>query len=114
MRRSEKTYKLLDDSLDERGEAQSLVLLEIPDVLAKDGDGLRVGLGLERVASLLKNELELLVCAGCKYRAWSAFHSRSDAFGTELDVQLVMIPSARKPKSPRISTGQERDRALED
>lgn len=59
---NERTYKLLDDSLDERGEAQSLVLLEVPDVLAEDGDGLRVGLGLERVASLLENELELLVC----------------------------------------------------
>ena len=57
----QETHQLLDDGLDERCERQPLVGLQVPDVLAQDGNGLGVGLGLEGVAALLKNELELLI-----------------------------------------------------
>ena len=57
-----RTHDLLDDGLDEGGEGEPLVGLRVPDVLAEDGDGLGVGLGLKVVASLLENKLELLVC----------------------------------------------------
>lgn len=55
------THNLLDDGLDECREGEPLVGLRVPDVLAEDGDGLGVGLGLEVVASLFEHEFELLV-----------------------------------------------------
>lgn len=53
------TLELLDDSLDERGEAQVWVLG--PDVLCELGNGLGVRLRLELEALALEQRLELLV-----------------------------------------------------
>lgn len=55
------THKLLDDSLDELGEVESLVRLAVPDVFTEDGNDLGIGLGVEMVPSLDENKLELLV-----------------------------------------------------
>lgn len=51
--------QLLDDGLDERGEAEVRVLSV--DVLGELRDGLSVGLGLELVALALEQSLQLLV-----------------------------------------------------
>jgi hypothetical protein len=56
---TESSLKLLDDSLDERGEAQVGVLRV--DVLCEFGNGLGIGLGLELEALALKEGLKLLV-----------------------------------------------------
>lgn len=56
------THKLLDDSLDELGEVQSLVRLALPDVFAQHGDGFCVGVGVKVVSTLNEDGLELLVC----------------------------------------------------
>lgn len=55
------TCQLLDDRLDQLGEVETLVRLALVDVLAQDGDRLGVGVGLERVAPLGQDVLELFV-----------------------------------------------------
>ena len=57
--KTESTLELLDDGLDERGEAQVGVLAV--DVLCELGNGLGVGLSLELVALALEQSLQLLV-----------------------------------------------------
>lgn len=57
--KTESTLELLDDGLDERGEAQVGVLAV--DVLCELGNGLGVGLSLELEALALEQGLELLV-----------------------------------------------------
>lgn len=57
--KTESSLELLDDSLDERGEAQVRVLRV--DVLCEFGNGLGIGLGLELEALALKEGLKLLV-----------------------------------------------------
>ena len=57
------TYKLLDDSLDELGEVESLVWLALEDVFAEDSDTFGIGVGVELVTSLDENVLEFLVWA---------------------------------------------------
>lgn len=55
------TCKLLDDSLDELGKAQSLVWLAFENVFAEYSDAFGIGVGIEVVTSLDENVLELLV-----------------------------------------------------
>lgn len=56
------TYQLLDNSLDQVGKVQPLVGLRVVDVLAENGDGLGISVGVEAVSTLLEDELDLLVC----------------------------------------------------
>jgi hypothetical protein len=56
---TEGALELLDDGLDERGEAELGVLAV--DVLGELGNGLGIGLGLELVALALEENLQLLV-----------------------------------------------------
>jgi len=55
------TNQFLDDRLDQVGKVQPLGGLRIVDVLAEHGDGFSIGIGVERVSSLLENELDFLV-----------------------------------------------------
>jgi hypothetical protein len=57
------TDQFLDDRLDQVGEVQPLGRLRVVNVLAENGDGFGVGIGVESVSSLLKNELDFLVYA---------------------------------------------------
>lgn len=59
--RCKSTNKLLEHSLDELGEVESLVGLTVPDVLAKNSNGFCVGIGVELVTSLKKDKLEFLI-----------------------------------------------------
>ena len=55
------TDQFLDDRLDQVGEVQPLGGLGVVDVLAEHSYGFSVGIGVERVSSLLENELDFLV-----------------------------------------------------
>jgi hypothetical protein len=55
------THKLLNDGFDHVGEAQTLVWLTVPNVLAQNSNNFSVGVGEEVVASFEEYELQLLV-----------------------------------------------------
>jgi hypothetical protein len=55
------TDQFLDDRLDQVGKVQSLGGLGVVNVLAEHSYGFSVGIGVERVPSLLENELDFLV-----------------------------------------------------
>lgn len=62
--RERRTHELHDDALDKSGEGHLFTLLRVPEVLGENSSDLRVGVTPERIATLLKDEAELLVCNG--------------------------------------------------
>ena len=52
--------EFLQNGLDESGERAPERRLRVPEILGKDGDGLRIRLGFEDVASLLKDLTEII------------------------------------------------------
>lgn len=58
-KKTKRSLQLLQNSLDECGERNILVVVRIVDIFSEDGDSLGIGLGLELVAALLENEAQL-------------------------------------------------------
>ena len=55
---SEGTLELFENGFNKLGERDALVWLRIVNIFCEDGDGLRVGLALKLVATVLENEAE--------------------------------------------------------
>lgn len=54
--KGEGSLELFENGLDKLGERNALVWLRVVDIFGKDGNGLRVGLALKLVATVLENE----------------------------------------------------------
>ena len=56
--KGEGSLELLENGFDKFGKRDALIRLRVIDIFGKDGNGLRVGLALKLVATVLENEAE--------------------------------------------------------